>query len=108
MNLKPENPYYFKLLYAVAKDVHSAVIDMHVRLACPDLAEIQLRHQREKVAEVKALVRGVRNLEERREVVNTIRTLFHQRRADRGTESRWQDYMAKVHAARRERGMRPE
>lgn len=77
-----------------AKKIHAAVVTRHVVLTGSSGNE----WQKEEIQEIRALIRSLpdERYGARRDFVVTIKYLFQKLREERGTEPRWQDYIAKV------------
>jgi len=95
----PSN-YLFCLAEKIAEEIYSLVMSMHTRtVETGDPRPIELEYNRSRTNEIRAIVRSLSSFD-RSYFVGHIRFHFQEMRKARGTEIRWQDYVAKVQAYR--------
>ena len=94
------------LAKACAKEIHGRVVQMHLKASWgihpSDAGECPYKPFRgDSYQEVQAAIRSIQDPLERRLFIGMVQGYFLELRAEKGTEPKWQDYVAsvKAHAA---------
>jgi hypothetical protein len=85
----------FEIAGICARDIHAAVISMHVRLVSAERARAS-DFDRNRIAAVRGIIRSIADPMERRLFIDSVRYLFRELCKENRTEKRWQTYVLSV------------